>query len=98
MLEEIGGVGERIRCTFAILARRYERSRNLNRSSSVCITTSVKFDDGSIVPVISSTREIYCGSSANRSVIVSDFLSSIHCSFFDPRSTVYSTFHPTLVW
>lgn len=47
------------RRTFAILARKKERTRNLNRSSSVCRMTSVKFDFGSIVPVISSMVSIY---------------------------------------
>ena len=48
------------RRTFAIRARRYERSRNLNRSSSVCMTTREKLLAGSMFPVISSTSAIYC--------------------------------------
>lgn len=45
--------------TFAILARRKDRIRNLNRSSSVWIMMRLKFADGSIVPVMSSTVSIY---------------------------------------
>lgn len=45
--------------TFAILARRKERMRNLNLSSSVCVIMRLKFAEGSIVPVMSSTVSIY---------------------------------------
>ena len=45
----------------AILALKNERTRNLNRSSSVCSTTSAKLDFGSSVPVISSIVSIYTG-------------------------------------
>ena len=45
--------------TFAILARRYERMRNLKRSSSVWMTIKEKLEAGSIFPVISSTVSIY---------------------------------------
>lgn len=47
------------RSTFAILARRNDRMRNLNLSSSVCVMMRLKFADGSIVPVMSSTVSIY---------------------------------------
>lgn len=43
---------------FAILARRNDRIRNLNLSSSVCVMMRLKFADGSIVPVMSSTVSI----------------------------------------
>ena len=45
--------------TFAILARKKERTRNLILSNSVCNITSVKFDLGSCVPVMSSIVSIY---------------------------------------
>ena len=49
--------------TLAILVLKNERTRNLNLSSSVCNMTRVKFDFGSMVPVISSIVSIYtsCG-------------------------------------
>lgn len=47
--------------TFAILALKKDRTRNLNLSSSVCNITSVKLTLGSIVPVISSMVSIYTG-------------------------------------
>lgn len=46
--------------TFAILALKKLRTRNLNRSSSVCTTTRVKLALGSMVPVSSSMVSIYC--------------------------------------
>lgn len=46
--------------TLAIRVRKYDRTRNLKRSSSVCNMTSVKLDLGSMVPVISSIVSIYC--------------------------------------
>lgn len=49
--------------TFAIRARRKERMRNLNLSSSVCKMTRVKFDLGSIVPIMSSIVSIYASCS-----------------------------------
>lgn len=51
--------GDGEECTFAILARRKERMRNLNLSSSVCVIMRLKFAEGSIVPVMSSTVSIY---------------------------------------
>lgn len=44
--------------TFAILVRRKDRTRNLNRSSSVWIMMSRKFVLGSVSPVCSSTSSI----------------------------------------
>lgn len=54
---------ERRNYTFDILALKKERTRNLNRSSSVCRMTRVKLDLGSAVPVMSSIVSIYgwCG-------------------------------------
>lgn len=52
------GKGGMEKHTFAILARRKERMRNLNLSSSVCVMMRLKFADGSMVPVMSSTVSI----------------------------------------
>jgi hypothetical protein len=48
--EGLGGERER-KQTFAIRARKKLRTRNLKRSSSVCITMSLKFVFGSMFPV-----------------------------------------------
>jgi hypothetical protein len=53
-----GRDGKKEKHTFAILARRKERMRNLNLSSSVCVMMRLKFADGSMVPVMSSTVSI----------------------------------------
>lgn len=53
------GMEEMEGSTFDILARRKERRRNLNRSSSVWVIMRLKFAEGSIVPVMSSTVSIY---------------------------------------
>lgn len=45
--------------TLAILARKNDRTRNLNRSSSVWMTMSLKLALGSMFPVCSSTSSIY---------------------------------------
>lgn len=45
--------------TFAMRARKRERTRNLNRSSSVCTMTSLKFADGSAVAFIISIASIF---------------------------------------
>lgn len=45
-------------CTFFILARRKLLTRNLKRSSSVCIIISLKLVFGSMFPVWSSTSSI----------------------------------------
>lgn len=45
--------------TLAIRARSKERTRNLNRSSSVWMITSLKLALGSMVPVRSSIVSIY---------------------------------------
>jgi hypothetical protein len=50
---------EREEHTFPILARRKDRMRNLNLSSSVCMMMRLKFAEGSMVPVMSSTVSIY---------------------------------------
>jgi hypothetical protein len=44
--------------TFFILARKKLRTRNLNLSSSVWMTMSLKFAFGSMLPVWSSTSSI----------------------------------------
>jgi hypothetical protein len=44
--------------TFFILARKKLRTRNLNLSSSVWMTMSLKFAFGSMLPVWSSTNSI----------------------------------------
>jgi hypothetical protein len=49
---------EKNKHTFPILARRKERMRNLKRSSSVCVMMRLKFAEGSMVPVMSSTFSI----------------------------------------
>ena len=54
----MAGRGKRYH-TFAILDRRNDRIRNLRRSSSVWVTIRLKFEDGSMVEVISSTVSIY---------------------------------------
>ena len=56
------GQGETGR-TLAILARKNERIKNLNLSSSVCMMMRLKFADGSMVPVMSSTVSIYLSKS-----------------------------------
>ena len=58
-MEGIRGQMRMKRRTFAILARKKDRIRNLNRSSSVCMMMRLKFADGSMVPVMSSTVSIY---------------------------------------
>jgi hypothetical protein len=45
--------------TFFILALRKLRTKNLNRSSSVCMMMSLKFVLGSMLPVWSSTSSIW---------------------------------------
>lgn len=45
--------------TLAILVLKNDRTRNLNLSNSVCNMTRVKFDFGSMVPVMSSIVSIY---------------------------------------
>jgi hypothetical protein len=45
--------------TFFILALRKLRTKNLNRSSSVCMMMSLKFVFGSMLPVWSSTSSIW---------------------------------------
>lgn len=45
--------------TLAILARKSDRTRNLNRSSSVWSTMRAKFALGSMFPVCVSTSSIY---------------------------------------
>jgi hypothetical protein len=52
------GEEEKNKHTFPILARRKDRMRNLKRSSSVCVMMRLKFAEGSMVPVMSSTVSI----------------------------------------
>lgn len=63
--------------TLAILARRNDRTRNLNRSSSVWMTMSLKLALGSIFPVCSSTSSICRFTSAPNQPL----LSSHHIRF-----------------
>ena len=74
--------------TFAIRARRKLRTRNLNLSSSVWRTTSVKLDFGSMVPVISSIVSIYTEKGAR-----SAFPPRLKTRHIDVHST-YLLLHP----
>jgi hypothetical protein len=49
----------RVRFTFFILALKKLRTRNLNRSNSVCMMINLKFVLGSMLPVWSSTSSIW---------------------------------------
>ena len=53
-----GGRVEQLGNTFAILARRKDRTRNLNLSSSVWMIMRRKLALGSVLPVCSSTSSI----------------------------------------
>lgn len=55
---ELHTLGKQYMFTFAILARKRERTRNLNLSSSVCMMTSLKLADGSAVAFIFSMASI----------------------------------------
>ena len=91
-----GGLGKER--TFAILARRKERMRNLNLSSSVCVIMRLKFAEGSIVPVMSSTVSIYFFGrvSCQLFFLLLVFVPRVLCSWLD-GSLWYSPSQPAFL-
>ena len=64
-----GQVGATEKYTFAILVRKNDRTRNLNRSSSVCMTTRIKDVPASMREVRSSIFSIFSVPDAPRRTV-----------------------------